>query len=334
MKKIFILFLAANLFILSACSEKTTENPTESTEEIEVTEEIEITEEVTEEIPTETQPPFAYEGIANVHNLIYKTIENKDEIIDLKFDILFPTVQKYEKTPLIIGFHGGGWVSGDKSQITDIYSPMLAEFQANGYAVATVQYRLASPKLTFPSPFEDCIDFISYIKDNANIFNIDPENIGVLGYSAGANLAMLCSYAADLNLRYCVSLAGPAKLYDDDIVKYPRSTLYFVETLFGGTYEEREELYKSGSPYFYLESENCIKTPLILIHDEDDAVVPFSQSEIMFEKAVNAGIDSEFLKIRGVGHNLEFITDTMVEPTQTEVMQSIINFIYRFYRSY
>jgi dipeptidyl aminopeptidase/acylaminoacyl peptidase len=187
--------------------------------------------------------------------------------------------------------------------------------------------------LIFPSPFEDCADFIKYINENAGEYNIDTENIGVLGYSAGAHLAMLCAYAADLNLSYCVSLAGPTKLYGDDPADYPRSTLYVVENLFGGAYEEHEDLYKSGSPYFYLERADYIKTPLLLVHDKNDDVVPFSQSAMMFEKAVSLGIESELLELRGVAHNIEFITDRMTQPEQDEALRIILNFIYKFYKN-
>ena len=54
-------------------------------------------------------------------NVAYKTVPSADGERDLKIDIYYPTNHVYEKSPLIIGFHGGGWIAGDKSQIIFIY---------------------------------------------------------------------------------------------------------------------------------------------------------------------------------------------------------------------
>jgi acetyl esterase/lipase len=329
LKKLFILFLAVSLLIFSACSgeiiEKITENPftVTSIDNIEFIEEIDIRE------LNEEMTPFARE-ISEIPNMIYKTVGDRT----LKFDLYFPTEQKFEKTPLVVGFHGGGWIAGDKSNLTRQFAPIIYELRANGYAFATVEYRLADEDIIYPAPFDDCVDFISAIKQRAREYNIDPDNIGVLGYSAGAHLAMLCSYALDLDLRYCVSFAGPAKLYGDNPANYPNSTMRLVESLFGGSYEEREDLYKSGSPYFYLEQADYIKTPLLLVHDESDAVVPFNQSVLMYEKAVSLEIDSALLELQGAAHDIEFNSGSMFDPPQEEAMRVILNFIYKFYKNY
>ena len=326
MKKLFILFIAASLLIFSACSEEIADSMEYSHDVQEINAEIEAQAEEANHDIDETERPSE---ITEILNAIYKTFD--DGTPSLKFDIFFPTIEKFEKTPLVVGFHGGGWLAGNKSQIIQAFAPVIDELRANGYAVATVEYRLADGEIIFPAPFEDCVDFILGIRKRAVQYNIDPENIGVLGYSAGAHLAMLCAYAADLDIRYCLSFAGPTKLYGDDPANYPSSTMMLVENLFGGSYAEREELYRLGSPYFYLDRGEH-KTPLLLAHDRTDATVPFSQSEMMFEKAVSAGIESEFIELRGVAHDIEFVTNRMAE--RETVMQTILNFIYKFYKNY
>ena len=350
MKRFFILLIAC-LLIFGACSggeeiidimddlEPITAEPEITEDIIDIIEDIYedsdeiIAQDMEDEFFDVTQTvDFIYEGMPQAINLVYKTVEDTYGVTELRFDIFFPTVQVFEKTPLIVGFHGGGWLAGNKSQINFMFSPIIDELRASGYAVATVQYRFASPRVIFPSPFEDCADFIIYIKENAAAYNIDPANIGVLGYSAGAHLAMLTAYAADLDIKYCVSFAGPTKLYGDDPANYSRSTMMLVENLFGGSLTEREDLYKSGSPYFYLENTEHNKTPLLLAHDRTDGTVPFSQSEIMFEKAVNSGIETEFIELRGVGHNVDFSVDGMID--KEEAMRAVLNFIYKFYTNY
>jgi dipeptidyl aminopeptidase/acylaminoacyl peptidase len=186
----------------------------------------------------------------------------------------------------------------------------------------------------FPAPFDDASDFIRYIKENAGVYNIDPGNIGVLGYSAGAHLAMLIAYATDLDIRYCLSFAGPTKMYGDDPANYSQSTMFLVENLFGGTLEDYEELYKSGSPYFHLDRADHNTTPILLVHDAADNVVPFDQSVLMFERAESLGIESEFLELHGVAHDIEFVSDRLIEPVREEAIRIILNFIYKFYKNY
>ncbi|MCL2098868.1 MAG: alpha/beta hydrolase [Oscillospiraceae bacterium] len=316
MKKLFVLFLSANLLIWGACSQPIIPEPAEL---------------IQGETPVlTTEPPPAEQRESDL-NVIYKTSDGQE----LYFDIFFPTVQKYEKTPLLAAFHGGGWLAGNKMQIMRLYSPLAEILREAGYAVAAVEYRLAAGGVVFPAPFIDSADFIRYIKENADTYNIDPENIGVLGYSAGAHLAMLTSYAAaDLDIRYCISFAGPAKLYGEDAASVPPMTMFLLENLFGGRYPENEELYKSGSPYFYLSGAEHKKTPLLLLHDRTDDVVPFVQSEVMLDKTAELGIESELLEIRGVGHDIEFISGRMNEPSEEEAMRVILNFIYKFYKNY
>ena len=317
MKKLFILF-SAGMLLLSACvcdchlfQEYTPQTV------------------MGETYGTEGAGEFAFEGVTELMNRVYKTVGG----LNLRFDIFFPTVKKFERAPLAVGFHGGGWTAGDKSDITRGFAPLIAELRANGYAVATVQYRLANPPgVVFPAPFDDAAAFIGYIKENAGVYNIDRENIGVFGFSAGAHLAMLIAYATDFDITYCISFAGPAKLHGGDPASYPRETMFLVENLFGGAYGELPELYRAGSPFYYLESAEHRQTPLMLVHDRTDIVVPFSQSEIMFEKARSLGIESELLELRGVGHDIDFNNANMRE--REEVMSAVLNFIYKFHKNY
>jgi len=108
--------------------------------------------------------------------------------------------------------------------------------------------------------------------------------------------------------------------------------MMLVENLFGGSLSEREELYKAGSPYFYLENTDYKNTPLLLAHDRTDATVPFGQSEMMFAKASGLGIESEFIELRGAAHDIEFISNRITD--REEIIQKILNFIYKFYKNY
>jgi len=96
-----------------------------------------------------------------------------------------------EECPLIIFFHGGGWVIGD----IDTHDPFCrALAEASGCTLMSIDYRLA-PEHRFPAAHNDCLDATRWILDNLN--TLAPNNgLAVLaGDSAGGNLTA-CTVAS------------------------------------------------------------------------------------------------------------------------------------------
>ena len=87
--------------------------------------------------------------------------------------------------PILVWFHGGGWVVGDLDQ-TDAACRLFAK--ESGAVVVSVDYRLA-PECQFPGPVEDCYAATQWAVDAAAELHGDPEAVAVGGASAGANLA-------------------------------------------------------------------------------------------------------------------------------------------------
>lgn len=97
--------------------------------------------------------------------------------------IYTPTGQ--EPFPLLLWFHGGGWVLGSVNT-HDATCRRLAG-QA-GCCVVSVDYRLA-PEAKFPAAVEDCYTATLWAAKNAALLHADPRKIAVGGESAGGNLA-------------------------------------------------------------------------------------------------------------------------------------------------
>ena len=89
------------------------------------------------------------------------------------------------KVPLVLFFHGGGWILGglDPSEET---LRMLCDL--SGAVIVSVDYRLA-PEHIFPSGLEDCYISAVWAANNASALGCDPRKLVVSGESAGGNLA-------------------------------------------------------------------------------------------------------------------------------------------------
>tara|TARA_Y100000766_G_scaffold197017_1_gene169460 strand:- start:2112 stop:3029 length:918 start_codon:yes stop_codon:yes gene_type:complete len=117
-------------------------------------------------------------------------IENKEIFINgANINIRIFSDSMDDNLPLLINFHGGGWVLGDLDA-DDKMCRYLAK--KSKHKVISVDYRLA-PEYKFPIPLQDCYKAVSYINENHKDFNINPNKISICGTSAGGNLAAAVS---------------------------------------------------------------------------------------------------------------------------------------------
>lgn len=96
-----------------------------------------------------------------------------------------------EALPLLVYFHGGGWVIGDLDT-HDVACRTLAA--GAGIAVLAIDYRLA-PEHRFPAAVDDCIAALRFARAEAAALGADAARIAVGGDSAGGNLAAVACLA-------------------------------------------------------------------------------------------------------------------------------------------
>jgi acetyl esterase len=94
--------------------------------------------------------------------------------------------------PLVVFYHGGGWVAGDLDT-HDQTCRLLAK--ASGARVLSVDYRLA-PEHPFPAPVEDALAAFHDAVARADELGADPARIAVAGDSAGGHLAAVTAQHA------------------------------------------------------------------------------------------------------------------------------------------
>jgi acetyl esterase len=94
--------------------------------------------------------------------------------------------------PVLVFFHGGGWVIGDVEAYDTPCRILANEARC---AIASIDYRLA-PEHKFPIAVEECIAATEWVAEHAPELRLDRERLAVGGDSAGGNLAAVVAIAA------------------------------------------------------------------------------------------------------------------------------------------
>lgn len=108
--------------------------------------------------------------------------------INLHVDVY--EVPSSKPTPVVVQFHGGGWIRGDRPSSVQSFSAFLAA----GMSVVTVQYRNAKDAPA-PAAIQDVRCAMAWVKANAAKFNFDLSRVVTYGGSAGGHLALMAAYA-------------------------------------------------------------------------------------------------------------------------------------------
>jgi acetyl esterase/lipase len=225
--------------------------------------------------------------------------------IPLRYDFVRP--QTAGALPLVVCLHGGGWISGDKSDLQEILS-MLA---SAGFAAAAPSYRLA-PLHTFPAAVADAMAFVRYARENAKELGIDPNRIASFGNSAGAHLACMLGVldrlpdepeAPSSRVNAVVDLCGITDIRDPRGRHLPISWS-FVDQFMELPYDGNEDRYCLASPLCHVSREAA---PFLIMHGEDDDVVPIAQSESLAAALREHDVPFEFLRLPGEGHSFSMM---------------------------
>ncbi len=147
-------------------------------------------------------PPFEEMSVPQARDVMtqFRDLQGEPEEIAEVREVLAPgpagrlPVRVYHPAPgtslpLVVYFHGGGWVVGNV-EVNDI--PCRALANAAGAVVASVEYRLA-PETTFPGPAEDAYAATRWLAEHAGELGADASRLVVAGDSAGGNLAAVVS---------------------------------------------------------------------------------------------------------------------------------------------
>ncbi|MGG2106868.1 alpha/beta hydrolase [Lysinibacillus pakistanensis] len=206
--------------------------------------------------------------------------------------------------PVIVYYHGGGWVFGNLES-SDAGCQLLAE-KAEAIVVS-VDYRLA-PEYPFPIPLHDAYDSLVWVYENILQFGGDVTRLSVAGDSAGGNLATVVAYLA-------ATLNGPA--IQAQALIYPVVNIDFTTASYSA-YGEHYGLDKQGMQWFaghYTDGQNY-KDPLVSpLQIEDVSVLPktiiiAAEADVLYDeglayaqKLADAGVTVEHINMTGLIHS-------------------------------
>lgn len=123
---------------------------------------------------------------------LYNLLDRKIMVGDREIPVRIFKPKKAKEFKVLLFFHGGGWVTGNIDSYTNICANMA---QQTGQIVVSVDYRLA-PEHPFPAGLLDCYFAAKTIFKDNTLFRSRPEEITLIGDSAGGNLAAAVSLMA------------------------------------------------------------------------------------------------------------------------------------------
>ena len=250
---------------------------------------------------------FRYQVDANI---VYHTANNYAD----KLDVYRPP-DASTPTPVVIVIHGGGWVEGTKEERVLEVLPYLEM----GFAAVNIEYRLGRVSLA-PAAVEDCRCALHWVFANARKYNFDPNRVVLQGGSAGGHLALMTGMltpAAGFD-RECRTpmdnywSANPGTGNDprvaaivnwfgitDVLDELHGSNAKGYAVVWLGDQSNADEIARRVSPLNYVGSNT---PPIITIHGDKDALVPYDQA-VRLHKALDAAkVPNQLYTVAGANH--------------------------------
>jgi acetyl esterase/lipase len=253
--------------------------------------------------PAQKDPPVP-ETVAFEKGIEYTNPDNQH----LQLNVARPKVGA-GPFPCVLCIHGGGFRAGNREG----YNAQIIRLAEQGYVAVTVSYRLA-PKNPFPAAVHDTKAAVRWLRANAKKYNLDPNNIGVTGGSAGGTLAQMLGVTADVKefegdggnteqsskVKCVVNVYGAndfTKSYGKSVDAHEVLPLYL-----GGNLEKARAAHIRSSPLYWV-TPNAV--PTLCIHGTEDKYVHVEQAEMLVEKLKAAAVEVELLKLEGAGHGFK-----------------------------
>ncbi|MDM1011292.1 alpha/beta hydrolase fold domain-containing protein [Clostridium perfringens] len=237
-----------------------------------------------------------------------------------------------ENLPCIVYIHGGAFIGGSLD-VSENPCKLIAE-GINGIVIS-VDYSLA-PEKPYPVGLNDCRKVVEYIEENNFLYGIDKNKIGIVGESAGANLATIVANE-NSNIKFqglvypVVTFVDKNPFFNWDIDLYENpykeekiynfiNSLRNCEDLVQKLYIQREldPRREDLSPIFNKNLSKAKKT-LIAVSEYDYLRV---QGEAYGKLIHKAGVETKIIRYEGVNH--AFLDNLGIYPQAEDTINEIV----------
>jgi acetyl esterase/lipase len=246
--------------------------------------------------------------------------------LDQKLDVYYPKAGG--PWPVFLYVHGGSWRELDKAE-----GEGWRYLNDSGFLVASLNYRLATSDIKFPAMIEDIKCAVRYLRAHAGEYHLNPEKFGVLGASAGGHLAALLG-TTDIKAGFetgqyleqssrvqaVVTMSG----LSDFTVPVEGGVSMAIYYAFGALAGTNPSLLAPASPVTYITPDD---PPFLILHGDEDGVVPIEQATILDDKLKTAGVPSTLVIVKGGDHGLNPLPGKTAEPSWDEISRMILEFL-------
>lgn len=208
------------------------------------------------------------------------------------YDIYLPA-KRDTATPVVLMVHGGAWKAGQKEDFNNYLNRIKTKWE--DVAIVNMNYRLASndDNIHHNEIMADISAVVSDLITKTDNYQISSK-IGVIGASAGGQLAMIYAYKYDPNIKCIGNIFGPSIIndwswYNSNNPWLGGYTGDILTEYVGQPWDTTA--YKAVSPYWNISSTS---QPTIIFHGSLDPVVPVYQSQWMHAKLNSLGVANEY----------------------------------------
>ncbi|MVX62277.1 alpha/beta hydrolase fold domain-containing protein [Clostridium chromiireducens] len=260
----------------------------------------------------------------NYKDVVYKNTNG----VPLSLDIYGPINQVYKSSPVLIYVHGGSWAYGDKS-IPEAISPILDTFREQGYTIISTSYELMRNKENFSKQISDVKDTIRWVYKNKSTYNLNTDEIGVIGVSSGAHLSLMASYSdnnefmddKDLSsypskVKYLIDFAGPT-----DLTLLNTTSLNYDLSKIFASITDKESVEKIYNPINYVDPAN---PNTLIIHSNSDAMVPYESSKNLYNKCIEVNAKAKLITLNSTAHDLSTISNDDIISISEGLLKFVI----------
>lgn len=271
----------------------------------------------------------------------------EDTMVYHKLDIYLSRQQK-SSYPVVISIYGSAWFANNaKGADLKILGKSLLDA---GFAVVTPNHR-SSRDAKFPSQIHDIKAVIRFVRANAEKYHLDTTFIGITGSSSGGNMAAMAGTSRNVkqftlgsetldiegnigpNTHYSSSVDavvdwfGPTNMLLMDScggTDFTHNAANSPASLYiGGPIQENKNKTLMASPTTYVDPND---PPFLIFHGDKDRVVPYCQSETLYNALKDSNVSCKFVLVPGGQHgpvtqaepNLKMMVDFFLDAMKSK----------------